>query len=104
MLQRKRRHISYNCSFCGKAQGQVQRLIAGPGGVYVCDECIIAFLEGNTGPHKDSEAAVGENYRCSFCGKKRTQVQRLIAGSNGVNICDQCIDLCCEIIEGEQLR
>ena len=27
------------CSFCGKAQEQVQRIIAGPG-VYICDECI----------------------------------------------------------------
>jgi excisionase family DNA binding protein len=30
----------YKCSFCGKAQQQVRRLIAGPGGVYICDECI----------------------------------------------------------------
>ena len=30
----------YTCSFCGKAQSQVQRLIAGPGRVFICDECI----------------------------------------------------------------
>jgi len=30
----------YKCSFCGKEQWQVRRLIAGPGGVYICDECI----------------------------------------------------------------
>ena len=30
----------YTCSFCGKAQNQVQRLIAGPGRVFICDECI----------------------------------------------------------------
>ena len=30
----------YRCSFCGKAQKQVERLIAGPGGVYICNECI----------------------------------------------------------------
>jgi ATP-dependent Clp protease ATP-binding subunit ClpX len=32
--------VSYNCSFCGKNQDQVKRLIAGPGAVYICDECV----------------------------------------------------------------
>jgi ATP-dependent Clp protease ATP-binding subunit ClpX len=41
-------------------------------------------------------------YRCSFCGKGQDQVQRLIAGPSGVYICDECIDLCREIIEEEQ--
>src|SRR5437660_12653071 len=41
-------------------------------------------------------------YRCSFCGKSQEQVQRLIAGPGGVYICDECIDLCREIIEEEQ--
>jgi len=36
----KRVRTPYICSFCGKAQDKVQRLIAGPGGVYICDECI----------------------------------------------------------------
>jgi ATP-dependent Clp protease ATP-binding subunit ClpX len=41
-------------------------------------------------------------YRCSFCGKGQEQVQRLIAGPGGVYICDECVDLCREIIEEEQ--
>src|SRR6266581_4097224 len=41
-------------------------------------------------------------YRCSFCGKSQDQVQRLIAGPGGVYICDECIDLCREIIDEEQ--
>ena len=32
--------VQYHCSFCGKNQDQVKRLIAGPGAVYICDECI----------------------------------------------------------------
>jgi ATP-dependent Clp protease ATP-binding subunit ClpX len=40
-------------------------------------------------------------YRCSFCGKTQDQVQRLIAGPGGVYICDECVDLCREIIEEE---
>jgi hypothetical protein len=41
-------------------------------------------------------------YRCSFCGKGQEQVHRLIAGPGGVYICNECIDLCREIIEEEQ--
>ncbi|HEY7850435.1 MAG TPA: ATP-dependent protease ATP-binding subunit ClpX [Ktedonobacterales bacterium] len=41
-------------------------------------------------------------YRCSFCGKSQDLVQRLIAGPGGVYICDECVDLCREIIEEEQ--
>ena len=40
--------------------------------------------------------------KCSFCGKSQKQVKKLIAGP-GVYICDECIDLCNEIIE-EELR
>ena len=38
--------------------------------------------------------------KCSFCGKTQEQVKRLIAGP-GVYICDECIDLCSEIIADE---
>src|SRR5213594_3648045 len=38
--------------------------------------------------------------KCSFCGKSQKQVKKLIAGP-GVYICDECIDLCNEIIEDE---
>src|SRR5947209_6918827 len=43
-------------------------------------------------------------YRCSFCGKSQEQVHRLIAGPGGVYICDECIDLCQEIIAEEQAQ
>lgn len=43
----------------------------------------------------------GEKIRCSFCNKTEAQVRKLIAGPNGVYICDQCIDICTEIIEEE---
>lgn len=42
-----------------------------------------------------------EKIRCSFCGKTQEQVKKLIAGSNNVYICDECIDLCAEILEEE---
>ncbi|MCI1748929.1 MAG: ATP-dependent Clp protease ATP-binding subunit ClpX [Acidipropionibacterium sp.] len=48
-------------------------------------------------------ARIGESsdlFKCSFCGKSQKQVKKLIAGP-GVYICDECIDLCNEIIEEE---
>ncbi|HNL51579.1 MAG TPA: ClpX C4-type zinc finger protein, partial [Actinomycetota bacterium] len=48
-------------------------------------------------------ARIGEGadlLKCSFCGKSQKQVKKLIAGP-GVYICDECIDLCNEIIEEE---
>ena len=48
-------------------------------------------------------ARVGESgdlLKCSFCGKSQKQVKKLIAGP-GVYICDECIELCNEIIESE---
>lgn len=42
-----------------------------------------------------------EKIRCSFCGKSQDQVRKLIAGPNGAYICDECVDICSEIIEEE---
>ncbi|MCD7884980.1 MAG: ATP-dependent Clp protease ATP-binding subunit ClpX [Lachnospiraceae bacterium] len=42
-----------------------------------------------------------EKVRCSFCNKTEDQVRKLISGPNGVYICDECIDICAEIVEEE---
>ena len=39
--------------------------------------------------------------RCSFCGKPESQVRKIIAGPNGVYICDECIEICSEIVDDE---
>ncbi|MBO2828348.1 ATP-dependent Clp protease ATP-binding subunit ClpX [Staphylococcus aureus] len=41
-----------------------------------------------------------ENLKCSFCGKDQDQVKKLVAGS-GVYICNECVELCSEIVEEE---
>lgn len=43
-------------------------------------------------------------FRCSFCGKTQDQVGRLISGPNGAFICDECVDVCAEIIEEESFE
>lgn len=42
-----------------------------------------------------------DQVRCSFCNKTQSQVRKLIAGPNGTYICDECVDVCAEIIEEE---
>jgi ClpX C4-type zinc finger len=148
------------CSFCGKSQKQVKKLIAGPS-VYICDECIDLsnqFIQGalveedlpdttpiklverptpqvirtalEAGGFSDLEARIvelaamgtrryeifyeldlrDENLvretvrrvfrQCSFCEKYQMEIRALIAGPNDC-ICDECLDLCNEIIEEE---
>jgi ClpX C4-type zinc finger len=97
------------CSFCGKQQRQVRKLIAGPG-VYTCNECIekanrvIATGEAAATP-LSAMKSVGEDsdappVKCSFCGKRRHQVSGLAVAAR-VAICTECLALCHEIITEE---
>jgi len=97
--------VLVKCSFCGKSQKQVKKLIPGPG-VYICDECI--DLCKDIIHEKFSEPAevrIDERpkplgVKCSFCRRSQKPVKKLIAGP-GVYICDVCINLCNDIIEEE---
>ncbi|MCS7039801.1 MAG: ATP-dependent Clp protease ATP-binding subunit ClpX, partial [Caldilineales bacterium] len=40
---------------------------------------------------------------CSFCHRSQDEIQRLIAGPDGVNICDECVQLCAEILREEAM-
>ena len=42
-----------------------------------------------------------EHLHCSFCGKPEEMTKRLVAGPNGVYICDECIEICRDVIKGE---
>jgi ATP-dependent Clp protease ATP-binding subunit ClpX len=58
---------TYSCSFCGKANTQVRRLIAGPNGVFICDECValcneILAMERNTPPPPTDDAPSGPRH------------------------------------------
>lgn len=43
----------------------------------------------------------GNDIRCSFCNKTQSQVRKLIAGPAGVYICDECVDICADILDEE---
>lgn len=49
----------------------------------------------------EKEPTANPKLICSFCGKDQDQVRKLIAGPS-VNICDECVELCNDIIEGER--
>jgi len=56
------------------------------------------WIEENRWGGKMSRYDEKKQLKCSFCGKTQEQVKRLVAGP-GVYICDECIELCSEIIE-----
>ncbi|MEZ4523076.1 MAG: ATP-dependent Clp protease ATP-binding subunit ClpX [Thermomicrobiales bacterium] len=55
--------VHYRCSFCGKGQEEVRRLIAGPGSVYICDECVQLcreIIEEEDQPAQDNDPGIGK--------------------------------------------
>lgn len=85
-------------------------MVAGPGGVYVCNECVgygqavIARIADTdvADAHESRPLIATDEGRCSFCGKHRTKVARLFAGPGGVRICNECLNLCSEIFAEER--
>jgi hypothetical protein len=116
---RRRRQIMHGpagpCSFCGRPREACEKLIAGPG-VCICDRCVAqavglsveapvkGWAEGSMQLEASESAA-----RCSFCGKDARHGVLLVAsglagvpggkfGQDGARICDECLDLCLEIL------
>ena len=96
------------CSFCFKSQHEVTKFIAGTG-IFICDNCVVlcAGIVREEDPPSRSrlEAApcalvVDHKMRCGFCHKPTHQVKTLVA-ANGANICNECVDVCEEIIAGQ---
>ena len=102
------------CTFCGKDQKQVKKLIAGPS-VYICDRCVdlakSLTSDGQPVTTEIAELTAGSEQeprtQCSFCGKCRDQVAGLIVSSVQTErkapaaICTECLGLCTEIITEE---
>jgi hypothetical protein len=95
------------CSFCGRSGLDVARLVAGPG-LFICEHCTEAagrlLGPGDVGEPSGQLKAVpsDEASRCSFCGKGRSGVARLVAAGSGVAICGDCLALSAEIQQAER--
>jgi hypothetical protein len=86
--ERPRRGGELACSFCGRSQKEVRKLIAGPGLVAICETC--------AGKAEDA----GASAKCSFCGKVDGIALATGTTTAGVSICVKCVALCDEIING----
>ncbi|PNE10303.1 MAG: hypothetical protein CR217_15040 [Beijerinckiaceae bacterium] len=93
---------TFYCSFCGKSQHEVRKLIAGPT-VFICDECVELcmdiFREENKSSLVNSRDSKNKVY-CSFCGKSQHEARKLIVGPT-VFICDGCVETCMDIVREE---
>jgi ClpX C4-type zinc finger len=125
---RTHQHPQLSCTFCGKPQNQVRKLIAGPG-VFICGGCVTlarhVIADGQTATTARGPVNVMPEQqpraRCNFCGKQRDQVAaqagiplpaagktatgKTAAGKTAAGtaiICDECLDLCDEIITEER--
>lgn len=104
------------CTFCGKSQHEVRKLIAGPS-VYICDACV-ALAGGVVSSGSAAGTPLGRMHaapvqdggaRCRFCAKRRDHVTGLAAmpvESGGTfagpaAICVECLSLCNEILAEE---
>jgi hypothetical protein len=101
------------CSFCGRPRDVCAKLIAGPA-VFICDRCVLRATRLAAGSAVEDQAegsmrleAPGSQVQCSFCGLEGRKVRHLVAGGLSVpagkfgglpRICDQCRDLCLEIV------
>jgi hypothetical protein len=100
------------CSFCGRPQRKTRKLVAGPD-VYICEKCV-EMAETVIRSGQATETALGPLHsvpdnmaqrRCSFCGKRRHQVNGLATSvgnpagklADDTAICGECLVLCREI-------
>jgi GNAT superfamily N-acetyltransferase len=121
------------CGFCGREQGQVGRLVSGPG-VFICDVCVrdvermlaeevaatpdpsrCGLCHGRPPEVRDLEvASSGYAYcgecrvclpwlSCSFCSQEHREVKKLVRGPN-IYICDTCVGLCLDVLAEESSR
>ena len=104
-------HLS--CSFCGKTQKQVKKLLAGIVGprAFICDGCVsrahaVIADPGLTAPTPiatiqmvNDEAGAEQ---CSFCGRRRDQVAAM-ASTGDRRICGECLGLCNERLSEEHI-
>lgn len=109
-------HTGLACTFCGRSQRQVRKLIAGPG-VYICERCVAlagdAVNEGGPvttplGPIRATPEQDG-GVRCRFCAKRRDHVTGMAAMparpsdtfAGPAAICAECLMLCNDILAEE---
>nr|CAP47772.1 putative integron gene cassette protein [uncultured bacterium] len=102
-VQKGEKRPRETCSFCSRRKSEVAKIIAGPH-VYICDKCTSRFLSAISDDSLADKLGVtfesGETSECSFCGRARNQVARLVRASEAL-ICDVCLETCDRVIAGD---
>ena len=85
------------CGHCHKALGG--GLVAGATGEFTVPHAVLreALAEAAVTPPGERVRATNV---CSWCGKLEAQVKKLL-GRGGVALCDECVSLCCDILDAE---
>lgn len=90
MLSSQNDNRKIRCSFCGKTESQVSKLISGPAGIYICDECVgicAEIIDEDTGSTQD------EHNKCSICGANKENVQIFFYDDfSDRTYCGRCVD------------
>lgn len=92
MFQEKSVSGLFSCSFCGKSQNEVERIIAGPKD-NICSDCAVGFLN----QPKMNDVLDSSNAPCGFCGKSEQEAGTLYEREVS-RICRGCLGICGEII------
>lgn len=100
------------CSFCGRPQHRVAKLIMGPSAVGICADCVALARRAVDAAAAVSDArtsmAPAGSGACSFCGKREGEgappVRLAADGAGSTRVCDECLDLCEEILADESAR
>jgi ATP-dependent protease Clp ATPase subunit len=74
------RRRNYTCSFCGKSEDKVQHLIAGPHGVYICNECVTLCNEILTHYRHTTSAQRGNGARQALRQRMTAWCRHLLPG------------------------
>jgi hypothetical protein len=91
------------CSFCGRTDAEVTKLIAGPG-IFICDGCVALVRRAvdESTPQETARTTInplpdGSQLKCSFCGKPASRTSAMAEGER-LSMCGECIQLCEEIL------
>jgi hypothetical protein len=88
------------CTWCGRPDSEVDKLIAGPN-VYICDQCVAAAEATAAGAAASAPFAGNDrktsSSRCAFCARRAGPERTLVSAAPG-HVCSECLRTCREIL------
>lgn len=98
-LALKTARVAFACSFCQRDKGMAGLLVAGPGGIFVCDQCIAAGATALAAGTPIGTVQVVTGTACSFCGRVTEVTAR--PGTPSVGICRECVTVAQQIVSAQ---